>query len=645
MPTLLPSSEAIELDRLLRREWLAPPDRREIWEWIAEEGELPSVYAVSGRLDIETCPMIKEPMRAWKDYLVRKVTCMCAVQCLKTLTLELCLLWSIAHDSGSAQWLHPTDKEAKEHADERFTKLIESFPAIQKFYTDNRHDKTGTFINFIHMFLRMEGANVRANLQRKSIKLQFRSEIWQSDKWERGRLKEADSRQTQFVHNSKAFTESQPGWDKDHGGDDMHAEFSDGTMEEWNFRCQSCGKLQPYLFDHRRQDGTFAGIRWDDNKTTRRDNGEIREAEMMKTVRCECLYCGERHYDDPLVRRRMQARSEFVAGRPDVVSHRSFNWNQFAMTNLSWWETKIGGVKNFLQAKAAAAKGNDQPLMDFWMKVAGQAYNPAKHAAIVSMNTVEISTDSKVLVVDGTEFHHRLGAIDVQQDYFRVVVEAYSKTGDSITLFVGTCYTWEDCHAVMQKYDVPEPNVSVDGSHRGFEVRIEACKHGYATREKVTGRVHWRSWLVMIGDDQDVFIWKRTLPNGQKEAIELPYQFPGSTWNPALFLKRDDPRAGLLKGKYCEVVRWSNPTIKDIVINRRDGRAEGCKVLVARGDWNDLFNIEMHSQKKVIADTRYARSGGWKWVKFRDDHSLDCVCMNTVRAIQLGCFPGYQIPT
>ena len=41
----------------------------------------------------------------------------------------------------------------------------------------------------------------------------MRSEVWQADHWPLGRLKEADSRLTQFVHNSKTYTEGQPGWD------------------------------------------------------------------------------------------------------------------------------------------------------------------------------------------------------------------------------------------------------------------------------------------------------------------------------------------------------------------------------------------------------------------------------------------------
>src|ERR1051325_996644 len=105
-------------------------DVREIWQWAAEEGELPNIYAVTGRLDVATCPMIKGPLEALRRKTVRHVIAMCGVQCLKTLIGELWLCWSIVNDPGPAQWLQRTDEEAKEHSRERFSKLLNSFPVL-----------------------------------------------------------------------------------------------------------------------------------------------------------------------------------------------------------------------------------------------------------------------------------------------------------------------------------------------------------------------------------------------------------------------------------------------------------------------------------------------------------------------------------
>jgi hypothetical protein len=150
-----------------------------------------------------------------------------------------------------------------------------------------------------------------------------------------------------------------------------------------------------------------------------------------------------------------------------------------------------------------------------------------------------------------------------------------------------------------------------------------------------SGKRVWRCWRALKGDDQDWFSWTKQKLDGSKEKLQLPYSWPPQIGNPCVTMRPDDPRRKLLQGKTCEVIAWSNPTIKDVVLNRRDGRAKGIKSLVANGPWNDLFNLEMHSQKKVQADGKYG-GGKWKWVKFRADHTLDCVCMNVVRAYQIG---------
>jgi hypothetical protein len=617
----------------LWREAMTPADTRDIWQWAEQEGELPAVYAVSGKLDIETCPMIKEPLRALRSPIVRNVVVMSGVQCLKTLLGELWLLWMICNDPGPSQWLQPDDEEAKEHASERFLPLIEKFPAVHKFYTANRHDKKTAFIRFAHMFLRLEGANNPGNVQRKSIKNQMRSEIWQADKWKIGRLKEADSRLTQFVHNSKTYTESQPGWDSAYNVDDMHAEFLKGDQNALNFRCQSCNRLQPFLWDFKRKDGTRAAMRWDDSERTRRESGEWRWGELKQTIRYECIHCGHRHVDDPLTRRRMTASLEFVAANPDCdPATRSFTWNQLAMPSLSWFETRVGGVKNFLIAYQQAQTGADKPLMDFWMKVVAEPYNPAKHSAIGDAETIEIIQDedaAKPIIANGIEFKYRLMGVDVQADHFWVLIEAWSKRGDSLSLHFEKVFTWDEVTHLQKRFGVADQNVGVDVSHRTHEVKVECTRHGHMQQ------MGWVCWKALRGSDQVWFIWTPKQGKDKGKKIQLPYQWPPDVGDPCAGLPNHHPRRKEFGNRKCQVITWSNPTIKDMVIARRDGKSKGVQNLVARGDWNDEFNRQMHSQRKVPVAGKYG-SDKWKWEKFRDDHGLDCKCMITVRAFQVG---------
>jgi hypothetical protein len=632
------------------REHFSPHDQREIWEWAAEEGELPSNYAVSGPLDITTCPMIKGPLSALRRRTVRHVIAMAGVQCLKTLIGELWLLWSIVNDPGPAQWLQTTNEDAKEHVKERFWDLMDAFPILKKFLSQrpsNSGDRSLGFIRFKHMFLRIEGAESQANLQRKSIKLQMRSEIWQSKYWQPGKLKEADSRLTQFVHNSKKYTESQAGFAAELEVDDMDRTYRLGDQNEWEFSCLSCGKRQPYLFSHIRADGTRAAMRWDVTERTRRPNGEWRWAELEKTVRYECIHCGHRHQDDPIIRRRLTANGQFTPRNPDAEpTTASFTWNQLAMPNLSWFKTEIGGVQNFLLAHESAKRGYDKLLKEFFMKVLAQPYNPALHGLFSRIESVEILTPpspDKTIELEGVKFVHRLGGVDVQLDHFWFLAEIWSANGDSLTLHAEKLFSWEDVADRQKKFFIADENMCVDTGHRSHEVIVECTRHGHWGLDS-SKRRWWLCWRALAGSDQTEFYWRPQNAKQRGQKIALPYSWPAAKGDPCFGMRSNDPRRREFHGgQYCRKHFWSNPTIKDVAIRRRDRKADGVKNLTARGDWNEEFSRQLHSQKKVLVPGKYG-SPRWKWQSFRDDHLLDCRCMIIVRAFQLHLIQGIPSP-
>ena len=608
-------------------------DDREIWE---TGGELPPAYAVSGKLDIDTAPMIKAPLRDLRSAIVRNVICMCGVQCLKTLIGELWLRWLIRNDPGPTQWLQPTDQEAKEHAKERFIPLIENDPDVARFFTGSRHDKTSAFLKFIHMWLRMEGAETDANLQRKSIKNQMRSEVWQRDYWTPGKLKEADSRLTQFVHNSKTYTESQPGYDAELAGefpiDDMHAEYLKGNQNQWTFPCQACGKFQPYFWSVFRADGSRAGVRWDTTERTTRKtdsldpNERYRWPELVQTIRIECVYCGERHYDNSMLRRRMGANGKHIPARPDAdPATTSYAWNQFAMVNLSWFETKIGGVKNFLMAQAQAKQGNDKPLREFFQKVCNEPYNPRKHGVFHKPDTITIESSpeqAEIVEHGGIKFPHRTMMVDVQADVYWVLVTYFSETGDALIVHAEECVSWGDVAAIQPRFKVPDQNVGVDISHRGKEVVRECCRHGHI-ETKAGGKREFVCWHAFRGSDSSEFRYE--IKKGQ--FIPLFYSWPPEWGDPCDGLKIADPRRKELHGRFCPIISWSNPSIKDVALSRLRGKAEAVRDFVLAGDWNDEYARQRDSQKKVVADRKYG-TGPWKFIKKHpDDHLNDCYCM------------------
>jgi hypothetical protein len=616
------------LDAIWRRN-LAPPDRRPIWQWAAEEGTLPSCYAITGRLDVAPVPFVRDPLAALGDPRVREVVCQSAVQCCKTLVGELWLLWTICENPGPTQWLQPTDEEAHEHAQERFLHLVENFPVVHRFYTGNRHDRLTTFINFSHMWLRMEGAENLGNLQRKSVKNQMCSEVWMKDRWKPGHLKQAASRLTQFDFASKRYIESQAG----EAGDDMDEAWRAGDQSVWHFGCLNCGHLQPYAWSVIRPDGTRAGMRWEDSDRIRRPDGQWRWGELAATVRYECRKCGHAHADDARTRRLMNDAGKYISLNPEApATTRSFAWNQLAMPNLGWFESRIGGVKNFLLAHDQAKKGYDLPQKEFFQKVLAEPYDPERFAHFDRLPTVEISTPAP----DTKKFWDKQTCIflsvDVQMDHFWGLVSAWSAAGDDCVLWAGKLITWDDVAAKQQEYYVPDQDVSVDAKFRQNEVYRQCASHGHWETD-ARGVKYWFCWKALKGDDRAEFIYipKRGPQKGRK--LRLPYSWPPASGDPCLGLASDDPARQQLIGRFCPVIFWSNPTIKDVAGSRRDNMARGIQSILAPGNWNDELSRQMFSeQRKSVTNTLGQQS--WKWMRLgkRPNHLWDCYCMTVARA-------------
>lgn len=618
-----------------------PPDSREIWEWIAQEGELPSgAYAVPGRLDIELVPQIKAPLQALRNPVVRDVTCMAAIQCLKTLIGEMFLLWLIANAPGPTQWLQGTDQEAKEHALERFLSLLECFPVLRHYYTSNRHDRTSTFLKLRHMFMRMEGVDTVANLQRKTIKNQMRSEVWQREYWKPGKLKEASARLTQFVHNSKTYTESQAGWiERDENGevigDDLYLHWLSGTQGTWNFPCLSCGKFQPYLWSHFREDGTRAAMRWEDSERTRRGRQWIWSA-LAPTIRYECIYCGNAHPDDPLTRARMNRQSKYVLANPEATSHESFTYNQLSMTNLSWFETKIGGVKNFLLANEQAESGYDNPLREFFQKVVCEPWDDSKRGHFLPLPTVELTSQEQDPDKMWDKKHARIMTVDVQQDHFWFLVIGFAAGGDFLIFDFQKSYSWDDLRLRQEQWKVDDQNVCVDSQwgKRQSEVHFFCAIHGHIVDKG--GQKYWNSWKAMQGDDAASFPHRPKSGRDTGRVISLPYTWPGVMVDPMQGMRND--QADLIKqvkGKRCPLYRWSNPTIKDVAKHLRDRMQKKQLGAMRAGLWNDELSKHLYSESKRPNSRRGGRME-WQMLGKRPNHGWDCFCMAIVRAMQLG---------
>jgi hypothetical protein len=668
------------------QEAMEPPDQREIWQWLTEEGELPNCYAIPGRLDISGTPFVKEPWQALRHPFVREVTAMAGIQCLKTFIGEGWLLWGIENDPGPTQWLQPTDVEAKEHCEERFIPLIQEYKRIHRFFTANKNDQKTAVILFQHMWMRMEGCGA-GNLQRKSVKRQMCSEIWQ-DAWTPGTLDEAGARLTQFTFNSKRYIESQPGEvqrdeEGEIVGDQILMAYRRGTQKQWCFRCLGCSKLQPFLWTYYRADGSPAGMRWDTTERTRkklRGNvwGEWIWGELVQTIRYECIFCGHRHYDEPLTRRRISTNGDYAINHSGIwvpqpigsFENESFNWNQLAVPTLNWFETKVGGVKKFLFARDQAKKGFDGLIRIFMQKVVAEAYDAEKWSHFSRLPVVDIKLDPRLpkpsIVHEGITFDIPKMGVDVQKNHFYALVQYWNANEDILNVWAGKLLTWQEVRDKQLEFKVPDEDVMVDESHRGIETVQNCTRHGHWVTVTVCGKCDkslqtvtgahsagapqkwkhaepadhevdpqktepvWLCWKAMRGADRDWFAWVPTKGRDKGKRIQLVYAWPVDRGNPCSGIRSDDPVRKELAGKDCPLITWARPTILDVAIARRDGKVEGVKLLTVKGDWNQELDRQWFSQKKVLDRNSFGQTR-WRWKNFTDDHLFDCFLMCLVR--------------
>lgn len=661
---------------------MSPPDDREIYDWIAAEGELPNCYAVPGPFDVSLVPFVKAPLEALRNGSIREVVAMSAIQCLKTLIGEMWLLWSIENDPGPTQWLQRTDEEAREHCEERFLRLIECYPRVHRFFTANRHDKKTAVILFKHMWMRMEGCG-SGNLQRKSVKNQMCSEVWQRDAWLPGRLKEAEGRLTQYRFNSKRYIESQPGEvirDQEGKiiGDDILMAFNKWSQEEWGFQCASCSRLQPWLFMHEREDGSRAAVRWDKNEKTfriRSDGsfGEPRWSELVQTIRYECLHCGHAHVDEPLTRTRMLDSGNYLLGNREAGSEgRSFSWNQLCMPGIPWF----GHVKEFLFAIDQARKGFDLPLRLLFTKNFAKAFDPEKYGTFNKLPVIELLSQAQSgakIVHEGITFDIPLMAVDVQDDHVWVLVQMWNSAGDVLNVWFGKLYTWQEVEEKQKEFGVPDQNVSIDISHRKHEVIVECSRHAHweliyellDENGKVTGEQREASltpqpsgdpkkrrlvgtasvcWKALRGADRDYFNYKPRRGKNKGRSIPLVYTWPPESGDPCNGLRADDPIRKELAGRFCPIITWARPTVLEVAIARRDGHVKGVRLFTLKGPWNEELNRHWFSQKKVLERDKRGQ-GKWRWINFRDDHGLDCFCENIVMAFMKQILGGPALET
>ena len=620
--SLAPNPSPLTPEEQIHAAWRAawqPFDRRPIYEWAGTHVNLPSCYAISGFFHVAKSRYLMGPLDAILDPLVREVTVLAGVQTGKSLIGDLTVCHTIENNPGNILWNFPTEEWAEDYAKRRATPLLNNCPGIAaKLDKIHRHKKGKKEIHFPSMWLAIQGAHP-SNLQTHSVPICINEELWQ---WEQGMYLHAKARTTYFHWRSKILNISQAG----EKGDDLDQAYEAGTQEVWQFPCPACHFYQPFAWSVRRQDGTYAGVTWATNDTTR-PGGQWNYDAVKASAAYKCANCDHLILDTPKNRRDMNDFGRYIVTNPNAPrDKKSFQWPSHASDQISYGLL----AEEYLRAKEQAKLGNRIPLREFWLKRMAQPYDPVLHDDVETMPTIElVSTGENSIVHDGKTFTILLMSVDVQTDCFWVCVEAWTTAGDDLVLWAGRLVTWADVKAKQEEFKVKNGLVTVDCRFRGHDTFVNCTRNG--DWEAVPGGKRWQCWRAAKGEAGDGYYYKPRSGKQQGKSILIPYVWPLPKGDPCHGYAHDDVTLADVRGRYCSIVVWYHGWIKSVLADRRDSMTKTVRSYILKGPWNQTYARQMYSERKEFnATTRK-----WFWKKFRDNHLWDCRCMSLTRAFML----------
>lgn len=579
------------------------PDRRQIYEWAAENVYLPAgVYTRPGDFDVQGSRHFIAPFEALHNDLVHQASVRWPVRFGKTLLADVWLQSVVARDPGPFMWNLCTGTLAKRHAPTRVIPVMKACPPVKELLPKDVR-KIGQEMIFSNgMPLYIQGPAL-GNLTGVGVRYLVEDELWQrthaSHAEAQGRLGDY-----QRIGSAKELDLSQGGVE----GDPEDEEFSKGDQAEWKVQCAKCSKYFIPKTTGYREDGSRWGLIWD--KEARGQNGMWKIPKVLETLRYECRHCAHPHTNETRVKVEWNRTGKYVSQNPYAMKgHRSFH--VYSTIERPWAVM----AEKLAKAQNALKHGVIDLLRAFIQKEEARTWSEAllQEQAPEKRVVYEVTSEWK-------EEACRMMTVDKQgEGLFWVVIRAWSKKGISRRLYFNRAYGWAEIESLQKKWKVQPMLTLIDS---GYEAKgpdgvyAACCRNG---------------WIAMAGkNDKKKFIHsiKR---RGQRCYVEKSYS--PQTWG--------DPESGR-KGegtRYAKLIHFA----KDTINGRLQRLRNSDRWLVPAGGDKELekeYSKQMaaeYERKKRDKDTGRVTS---EWIcPSGNNHAWDCEDMQVVGATILGILP------
>ena len=395
------------------------------------------------------------------------------------------------------------------------------------------------------------------------------------------------------------------------GGSDAARTWADTDQRTWHCRCPECHRLFEPRFAHYSPEidpatgkpTIIGGIRY-----TRafRPDGLPDETAIAATLRYECPHCHATFPDTAGSRLAFNGtatapRGLYVAMNPSP-SARCFGWTFTGLAVRPWLPIAI----RFEKAQLARARGDLKLLREWLQEETAGIW--VEHEQITEKKLrpkggykmgEEWADEGKD--ADGHPF--RIATIDVQQDWFRLVIRAWNKQSQSRLIWADRCTTAEQIAELCKRHGVLPRRTVIDRRHTPSNVRMHCAIYG------------WRS---LMGEADKDYLH----PDGVRRVM-----------SPEKYI---DPFLGKEQQGRCTVVefnfaKWTCLDRLDLL--RRLTNNAGAPLFTAADDAPEWYFKELDAYHRITK----MRDGKefTEWQAHGADHSADCEVMGIAVASAL----------
>ena len=440
---------------------MKPADSGDIVEWMEENVLAIPDSPMPGPFRSDRTPWIAEALRLAADPETRLMTVLASIQSGKSLFARLFTCHIIANAPGPTMVLQANDPEAKDFAVRYLRPIWKNCPPVMARFKDEDMERSTT-ADFDRMTVYCRGIWNESNLQRLSLRYIIADECWLSPP---SHLSEASARVTAFGWMGKRIFMSQGG----KAGQEFHQLHESTDQRDWNFKCPSCQKLQPWVWEN---------VRFPEDA---KEGGTWNLSKVSRGTTYECSGCLTRLPDTNASRYEANLDGAFVATSVAANSgHIGLHWNSLA--TMSWGELGVMMLKakeaNELYGDPDARRVFKQKRLAMpWSEEGGEIVNLSEAADYAMADDWDkeavITPRGKVADREGApdkSVPFRTGGVDVQRGHFWVVVRSFAVSGHSRLKAFSKIETWGNVEAFLKEHKVNPALVFVDSGDNTTEV-------------------------------------------------------------------------------------------------------------------------------------------------------------------------------